>query len=91
MDRVIYFTLTAARSDEGGTCEVEGRVGRWPFGRALRFCVGANCDAIVSSETGIIVYGRGALIARSKTRIGRHTRRPRPLVGTEWLRTLARQ
>ncbi len=90
MDGVIYFTLTGARSDDQGIREVEGRTRRWPFGRTLRFCVGANCDAIVSSETGIIVYGRGALIARSMTRVGRHTQRPRPLAGTEWLRTLAR-
>ena len=90
MDRVILFTLTAARSDDQGIREVEGRIGRWPFGRTLRFYVGANCDAIVSSETGIIVYGRGALIARTNARIGRRTRRVRPLFGTEWLRKLAR-
>lgn len=88
MNEVIQFTLTAARCDDQGIREIEGRVGRWPFGRRLRFCVGANCDAIVSSKTGIIVYGRGALIARSKTGVGRHTRRPRPLVGADWLRTL---
>ena len=90
MDRAIYFTLMAARSDDQGVREVEGRMGRWPFGRKVRFCVGANCDAIVSSKTGIIVYGRGALIARSKARVGRRTRRLLPLFGTEWLRTLAR-
>lgn len=90
MNEVIQFTLTAARSDEHGIREVEGRIGSWPFGRTVRYCVGANCDAIVSSETGVIVYGRGALIARSGECLGRRTRRARPLVGTEWLRTLTR-
>ena len=90
MDGIIHFTLTGARSDDQGIREVEGRVGSWPFGRSLRYCVGANCDAIVASETGIIVYGRSTLIARSRAQIGRHTRRARPLAGIEWLRTLAR-
>lgn len=90
MDPIIHFTLTAARSDDQGIREVEGRVGSWPFRRTLRFHVGANCDAIVSSETGVIVYGRGALIARTNSCIGRRTRRTQPLSGIQWLRTLTR-
>jgi hypothetical protein len=90
MDGIIHFTLTGARSDDQGIREVEGRVGSWPFGHSLRFCVGANCDAIVSSASGIIVYGRGTLIARSRAQVGRHTRRARSLAGIEWVRTLAR-
>jgi len=90
MDNVVQFTLIAARSDDQGMREVEGRIGKWPFGRTVRFCVGANCDAIVSSETGIIVYGRGALLARSKAGAARRARRLRPLRGTQWLQTLVR-
>jgi len=47
MDNVVQFTLIAARSDDQGMREVEGRIGKWPFGRTVRYCVGANCDAIV--------------------------------------------
>lgn len=90
MAAVIRFTLISARSDDQGIREVEGRVGTWPFGRTARYCVGANCDAIVSSETGIIIYGRGTLLAQSNVRRTQQTRRLQPLRGTEWLRTLAR-
>jgi hypothetical protein len=57
------FTLEETRSSEGSIIDAKGRIGFWPFRRAISYHVGVNCDAISIRDGRLNVLRRGRTIA----------------------------
>ncbi len=59
------FTLTQLRCENEVIVEAKGRTGFWPMRRPVRFRLGANCDAITVSESRLLVFRAGQLMAEA--------------------------
>lgn len=62
------FTLTHLRCENEVIVEAKGRIGFWPMRRPVRYRLGANCDSITVSESRLIVFRAGNLVAETDLR-----------------------
>lgn len=60
------FRLEETRSSEGMIVDAKGRIGCWPFRRAISYHVGVNCDSICVRDDLLHVQRRGRTIATSE-------------------------